>query len=313
MSAAPIPSTPAHAAHAGRARALLLLLGVVWGLNWPAVKVALSGVSPWGLRSIGLGAAACTVFALGFARGRPMAVRAGRDRLHIAVAGVLNVAAFNILLTFAQLGAATSRVAIITYSMPLWAVLFARIALGERLDRVRAAGLLLGACGLAVLLAPLAEGGLPRGILFALAAALTWAAGTIYTKWARISVEPLAVAGWQLLIGALVALTGLLSFEGMPHWPQWSMVHREVLVAVAYHIVFGMALGYVLWFNIINRMPAGVASLGTLLVPVVGVTGAVLLLGERPGLSDLGGFALIFCAALCVLLPSGIPRRRRAR
>ncbi|KAF1043479.1 MAG: putative cystine transporter YijE [Herbaspirillum frisingense] len=302
-----------HSAHAGKARALLLLLGVVWGLNWPAVKVALSGVSPWGLRSLGLGAAACTVFALGWARGRRMGVRAGRDRWHIAVAGVLNIAAFNILLTFAQLNAATSRVAIITYSMPLWATLFARVALGERLDRIRIAGLLLGACGLAVLLAPLAQGGaLPRGILLALGAALMWAAGTIYTKWARISAEPMAVAAWQLLIGALVALTGLLSFEGMPHWPDWSAVHHEVWVAVGYHIVFGMALGYVLWFNIISRLPAGVASLGTLLVPVVGVAGAVLLLGERPGLSDLGGFFLIFCAALCVLLPTGIGGRRKA-
>lgn len=194
-------------AHTGRGKTMLLLLGVVWGLNWPAVKTALTGLSPWALRSIGLGAAACTVFALGLARGRRMTIRSGRDRLHVAVAGVLNIAAFNILLTFAQLGAATSRVAIITYSMPLWATLLARFALGERIDRMRAAGLLLGATGLAVLLAPLAEGGLPPGILLALGAALSWAGGTIYGKWARISAEPLAVAGWQLLTGALVALT----------------------------------------------------------------------------------------------------------
>jgi len=82
---------------------------------------------------------------------------------------------FNILLTFAQLGAATSRVAIITYSMPLWATLIARLALGERIDVMRGAGLLLGASGLAILIAPLLHGGLPSGILYALAAALTWA------------------------------------------------------------------------------------------------------------------------------------------
>lgn len=300
-----------HSAHAGRAKALLLLLGVVWGLNWPAVKTALSQLSPWGLRSIGLGAAALTVFALGLLRGRRMSVRAGRDRLHVVVAGVLNIAAFNILLTFAQLGTATSRVAIITYSMPLWAALFARIALGERLDRVRVTGLLLGACGLAILLTPLiSAGGLPPSILLALGAALSWAAGTIYSKWARISAEPLAVAAWQLLIGALVALTGLLSFEGMPHWPDWHTVPSEVVIAVAYHVVFAMAVGYVLWFNIINNLPVGVATLGTLLVPVVGVIGAVVLLGERPGWSDLAGFALIFCAALCVLLPSPLALQR---
>ncbi len=290
-----------------RARAWLVLLGLVWGLNWPAVKVALSGVSPWGLRTIGLGAAACTVFALGWVRGDRMAVRAGRDRWHIVVAGLLNVAAFNILLTFAQLNAATSRVAILTYSMPLWATLLACLVLRERLDRLRAGGLLLGACGLGWLLLPLVGHGLSRGVWLALAAAITWAAGTVYSKWARIAAPPMAVAAWQLLIGAVVALTGLLSVEGLPHWPALAAVHQAVWLALGYHVVFGMATGYILWFNIIRQLPAGVASLGTLLVPVVGVSGAMLLLGERPGLSDLGGFALIFCAALCVLLPARRP------
>ena len=302
----------APASH-GQSRALLVLLGILWGLNWPAVKVSLTGVSPWALRSIGLGAAACTVFALGLLRGHPLAIRSGRERLHIVVAGLLNVALFNILLTFAQLGAATSRVAIITYSMPLWATLFARFALGERLDAMRSSGLLLGAGGLLTLLWPLAGGGLPHGVLLALGAALSWAAGTVYTKWARLSSAPLVMAGWQLLTGALVALTGLFSFESAPYFPAWHAMRGEVMLALGYHILFGMALAHIIWFSIVARMPAGVAALGTLLVPVVGVTGAVLLLGDRPTSSDLAGFALIFCAALCVLLPRGSAAQPRTR
>jgi drug/metabolite transporter (DMT)-like permease len=289
---------------------MLVLLGLLWGLNWPAVKISLSGVSPWALRSTGLGVAACTVFALGLLRGRPMGLPRGRERLHVVVAGLLNVALFNILLTFAQLGAATSRVAIITYSMPLWATLAARLVLGERLDALRAGGLALGATGLAVLLWPLMASGLPPGILLALGAAISWAVGTVYMKWARLRAEPLALAGWQLLIGAAVALTGLVSFEHGRHFPPWAEIDVRLLLALGYHILFGMAAAHVLWFSIVARLPAGVAALGTLLVPVVGVTGAVLLLGERPALTDLVGFALIFCAALCVLLPArrSIPR-----
>lgn len=296
------------AAQNGKAKLLLIVLGVVWGLNWPAVKVSLSGVSPWSLRTIGLGAAAATLFLLALLRGRSLHIAAGRDRLHIVMTGLLNIALFNILLTFAQLGAATSRVAIITYSMPLWATLFARLALGERLDSVRMAGLATGAAGLAVLILPLIGGGLPHGILYALAAALTWAAGTVYMKWARIAAEPLAIAAWQLLIGALVALSGLLWSEGWPH-PHPGTLHLQVIGALAYHVFFGMAAGYILWFEIIARLPAGVAALGTLLVPVLGVSGAVLLLGERPSTPDMLGFVLIFSAALCVLLPAQALRR----
>ena len=290
-----------------RAKALLVLLGVVWGLNWPAVKVSLGAVSPWTLRTVGLGVAAATLFALALAGGRSwraLHIPAGRDRLHVLLTALLNIAAFNILLTFAQLGTATSRVAIITYSMPLWATLMACVVLRERLDAMRCAGLALGAAGLAVLIAPLAAGGLPPGILYALAAALTWAAGTVYMKWARIAAPPLAIAAWQLLIGALAALAGLLWFEGMPH-P--GPLHAAVLCALGYHIFFGMALGYILWFRIIAQLPAGTAALGTLLVPVVGVAAAVLLLGEHPSHADMLGFALIFGAALCVLLPGRRP------
>ncbi|MEM4989206.1 DMT family transporter [Collimonas sp. H4R21] len=290
-----------------KAKALLVLLGVVWGLNWPAVKVSLGAVSPWTLRTVGLGVAAATLFALALAGGRgwrALHIPAGRDRLHVLLTALLNIAAFNILLTFAQLGAATSRVAIITYSMPLWATLMACVVLRERLDAMRCAGLALGAAGLAVLIAPLAAGGLPSGIQYALAAALTWAAGTVYMKWARIAAPPLAIAAWQLLIGALAALAGLLWFEGMPH-P--GPLRAAVLCALGYHIFFGMALGYILWFRIIAQLPAGTAALGTLLVPVVGVAAAVLLLGEHPSHADMLGFAFIFGAALCVLLPGRRP------
>lgn len=286
---------------AGKAKAMLVLLGIVWGLNWPAVKVSLSGISPWSLRTIGLGAGACTLFILAFARGRTLKIAAGRDRWNVVVAGLLNIAMFNILLTFAQLGSATSRVAIITYSMPLWATLIARLVLGERLDTIRAVGLGLGFTGLLILIFPLAANGLPHGIVYALTAALSWAAGTVHMKWAKIVAEPMAIAAWQLLIGALVALTGLLSFEGVPHLIQ---LPAKVMFALAYHIFFGMALAYVLWFEIIARLPAGTAALGTLLVPVVGVASAIILLGDRPTITDMMGFALVFGAAICVLLPN---------
>ena len=62
------------------------------------------------------------------------------------------------------------------------------------------------------------------------------------------------------------------------------------------------ALAYLIWFDVVARLPAGVAALGTLLIPVVGVAGAMLLLGERPDASDLGGFALIIAAAGFALL-----------
>jgi drug/metabolite transporter (DMT)-like permease len=67
-------------------------------------------------------------------------------------------------------------------------------------------------------------------------------------------------------------------------------------------VVFGTALAYVAWFEVVARLPAATAALGVLMVPVVGVAGAMLLVGDRPTPMDLAGFVLVLAAASCVLL-----------
>lgn len=291
----------------------VLLLALLWGMNWPAVRIALNGFPPWTFRAAGLATGGLLLLALAIARSQPLAVPAGQ-RLRLLTAGVLNIAGFNMFTTFAQLTGSTSRAAIITYTMPMWVVLFAWLALGERPDRRRVAAIVLGCCGLALLIAPLfAVRPLQlAGAGYALGAGISWATGTVFLKRYPITAAPFAVAGWQLLIGAVVAACGMALFEGMPSltgigWQPW--------VAFGYHSVLAVALAYFIWFEAIARLPASVASLGTLLIPVVGVLGAVLLLGERPGASDLLGFTAIGAAAWAALrAPPAqtrpLPRRR---
>ncbi|MEA2782012.1 MAG: hypothetical protein QOK29_3556 [Rhodospirillaceae bacterium] len=290
-------------AERAKARASVVLLGLLWGLNWPAVRIALGDLTPWSLRASCLGVGALAVFALARLRRRPLTVPPGRPRLHLAVLGLLNVAFFNLLIAFSQLATATSRAAIVTYTMPIWTTLLARLVLGERLTRRRILALALGAAGIAILSLPLATAGFPVGILYALGAGLSWAAGTVYLKWARIVADPIAIAAWQLAFGALAVACGMAIFEGVPHlWP----LHPAVIAAVIYHALLGIGLAYFLWFEIIARLPASTAALGTLLVPVVGVLSAMLLLGERPTVPDIVGFVLVFAAAASVILqPNG--------
>ena len=59
-----------------------------------------------------------------------------------------------------------------------------------------------------------------------------------------------------------------------------------------------------LWFEVVTKIPAGTAALGTLTMPVVGVASAMLLPGERPTFPDLVGLELIVAAASTVVLPS---------
>ncbi|HET7851011.1 MAG TPA: EamA family transporter [Pseudolabrys sp.] len=288
----------------GSARSLVVMLGFAWGFNWIAAAVALREVSPWTLRFLGTGIGAATLCAAMYLSGRKFAV-SFRELAHIAFAGFFNVAFFNICSAFAQLSGATSRAVIITYSMPIWSAALGWLVLRDRLDKTRVTALGLCTAGLTILVWPLVAHGAPIGVLFSLGCAFAWTIATVYMKWADIAVEPLVNAAWQLIVGEIVIAIGMLVFEGQPQiWP----LHPASVAAIVYIGIFGVGLAHFLWWAIVGKLPAVTAALGSLLVPVVGVSASTVILGERPTLNDAAGFVLIFAAAACVLLQ---PNARR--
>jgi drug/metabolite transporter (DMT)-like permease len=287
---------------AATAKLLVVLLAFAWGFNWIAAAVALREVSPWSLRFAGSGIGAATLFAAAILTGHNLRVPRG-EHLHVMVAGFFNVAAFQILSAFAQMSGATSRVIIINYSMPIWTTVLSRFMLGERLNAIRMLAFALCVIGLTILIWPQLAEGLSPSIFYSFGCALSWSFATVYIKWAKVTIEPLANAAWQLLFGLLFIAAGTFAFEGFPHlWP----IHNDTLLAILFVGVFGVGLAHFLWWSIVGRLPATTASLGSLLVPVIGVAGSAVLLGERLTVPDIVGFVLIFAAAACVLLQTNV-------
>jgi drug/metabolite transporter (DMT)-like permease len=302
LSPAEFPNTMSgpnsKADSATTAKLLVVLLAFAWGLNWIAAAFALREISPWSLRVAGSGIGAAILFLAATVTGHNMRVPRG-EYVHVMIAGFLNVAGFQILSGFAQLSGATSRAIIITYSMPIWTVMLSRFVLGERLNAIRWFAFALCVVGLAILLWPLFATGFPPFVFYSLGCALTWAIATVYIKWAKVTVEPLANAAWQLLFGLVFITFGSVMFEGYPHL--WPLAHDTIL-AILFVGLFGVGLAHFLWWSIVGRLPATTAALGSLLVPVIGVGATALILGERLSIPDIVGFAMIFAAAACVLL-----------
>ena len=272
------------------ARLMLVVLSLGWGTTWPVMRIALDEVPPFSMRVATMLVGALTLAALTLLRRRSFMLRGRRAVVHVIVAGLFNVVSFTVLTPFAQLHAATSRVSILVYSMPIWATLLARVFLRERINGMRAVAFALCIAGLVVLMSPLTAAGIPVGLVLALGAALGWAAGTIYLKWADLHEEPMAVTFWQVVLGFVVIAICQPLVEGPLHlWP----IRTTTL---------GAGIAYFLWFEIVRRLSAMTASLGVLSAPAVGVVSSVVLLGERPTLSDIAGFALILSASACVLL-----------
>jgi drug/metabolite transporter (DMT)-like permease len=294
-----VPSPSSHDSADPAARLMLVSLSLAWGLTWPAMKIALEEIPPFSMRTGTTGLATVTLFAVAFLKRRKLRVPSAAAAAHLVVAGSLNVAAFTLLAAFAQLVTTASRVTVLTYTMPIWAALFAYLVLGERLTWSRGISLLLCAAGLAVVIYPLMGSGDLIGLWLALTTAVGWAIGTVYLKWAQIDADPLAIAAWQVFVALVITVAGLVIFEGSLHlWP----VHAPALLSVAFSGVIGSGVAYFMWFEIVRRLPAMTASLGVLSVPVVGVVSSMILLGERPTVPDIIGFTLIFAAAACVLL-----------
>ena len=292
-------------------RLIPLFLALAWGLNWPAVKIALSALAPFTLRAVGLGCGAGLLLLwLALRRQRLLPPRSAWPG--VLVGGLLTIAVFNLATAWAQLSTSTSCAAVMTFTMPMMSALLSWWWLGDKPDRRRALALGLGSAGVAVLawpvLSAIVQGGdtrLLKGLAFPLLAAAGWSSGTVILKRWPVEGGRIVITAWQLLVGAAAGAAGaLLTGEPLPAWP----LPVPVLAALLFHIVIGTSLAYWAWFVLSERVSATVSSLTTLMVPVVGVIGAMALVGDRPAALDWLGFALVLGSAALVLLQ--LPPRR---
>jgi drug/metabolite transporter (DMT)-like permease len=273
-----------------------VLLALLWGFNWPAIKIGLSELPPFVLRSIGLSSGCILLLAVALLLRRSLAI--GRASLiPLLVAGTLNIAAFNIFTAFAQLSTTTSRAAILTYTMPIWSVLLAALILREPIGREKVVAVVVGAIGIGLLAIPVFESGQPTGVVLPLLAALAWSLGTIVLKKWHLRGDPVVTTAYQLMIGAAISIICMLvSGQTAP-----ASVSTPVIIAMLFHIVCATAGAYLLWFTMLARNAASTSALLAFAVPVVGVLSAMLLVGDRPSLTDMAGFVAILAAPVLTI------------
>ncbi len=292
---------------------LLALLTFFWGINWPLMKLGVTEIRPWSFRAACIVLGVAGLFACARLAGQSLAIPR-RDLGPLLVASFFNTTAWHLCSAYGLLHMASGRAAIIAFTMPLWATLLAVPVLGERITRARAAGLILGLAGLAFLLwgeaAALRRA--PLGGLLMLGAAVSWAAGSLAVKRHRWELQSFPLTGWQLLLGGIPILAGWAMLEG-GDWlrpgieaPSWS-----ALAGTLYAATVPMVFCHWGWLRVLQLFPAAVASIGTLLIPVVGVLSSALLLGEQVGLTELAALGLILASLAIVLGPRlPLPGRR---
>ncbi|HEX7969547.1 MAG TPA: DMT family transporter [Stellaceae bacterium] len=279
---------------------LLAALSLCWGLNWPFMKIVLAEIPVLPFRALCLVAAGPLLLAIAAVRGDPLAVRR-HEVGPLLLAALFNVTLWHLLSAYGVSMMPAGRASIIAYTMPAWAMLFGAIVLGEPFGWRGLLALGLGMGGMVALLLPDLHkiAAAPLGASAMMLAAMAWGAGTVVMKRFRWSCSTAALTGWQTSLGGLPILLAAIATGP---FPGLARADAAALAALAYIIIFGMVFSQWAWFTVLGRLPVAIASIGSLIIPVIGVVSSALLLHERIGAAEVAALMLVLAALAIVLL-----------
>ena len=132
------------------------------------------------------------------------------------------------------------------------------------------------------------------GIVMALTGAMGFALGTVLAKRLPIKLPPITAAAWQIGIGCFPVLLAGLVFETV----DWHRLTPLGWWLMFYGTVIQFCVAYVCWFAALARLPASVAAIGTMAVPVIGVVASAIALGEPLGPGQIAALALTLGAVV---------------
>ena len=285
-----------------RAVAPIAVLTLVWGCNWPILKIGVTELAPLTFRALTLPFAAIGLLTVAQLSGD--SIRIPREWWSRVVAlGLLNIAGWNGFVLFGVQQLPAGRSAILAYTMPLWATAIATVVLDEPLGKRKLTGLVLGIAGMAILIGDelRAMSKAPFGVAMLLAAAVTWAFGTVLVRKWKPPQPQSALVGWMTIIGWVPIALAAPFFDSQPLVDELSTLGGRGWFAILYNIFLAGTVAHWAWFHLARTLPVAVSSLSSLPVPVVGVFAGILVLGEQPGPQEWIALTLVVIALFIVL------------
>jgi drug/metabolite transporter (DMT)-like permease len=284
----------------------LTVQSAVLGYNWVVMKVGLQYADTWSFAALRFGLGALVLLIALVLLRRP--VRPYRWKATV-VLGLLQTTLASGLLMWALEEGAVGRVSALVYTMPFWSLLFAWVFLGERLRRLQWVALGPAVAGLVLIIDPADLGGSLQSKLLAIGAGVAWGASAVWAKkmLRGPDVDVLNLSGWQMLFGSIpLVIVALVIPSAHVEWTE------EFIGALAYNVFIATALAWLLWLYVIKLLPAGLAGMGTLLTPVIGIAASMIQTGERlEGLEGVG-IALILGSLFLLVLEGALPKTQRA-
>lgn len=281
--------------------ALLAALTLTWGLNWPVMKLGVTGYPPLGFRSLSLWLGLPVLGLALVAMKQPFRIPR-RHWPELLGLSATNMFVWQACMILALVQLSSGRAAILGYTMPIFSAVIGALLFSTSLARRGWLGVGAAATGVVLLLwhELTALAGRPLGVALALVAAATWALGTQMLRRSRIGVPILTLSFWMTALTAAVMTVLSALLEG----DQWRAPPPAVAAAIAYNAVLIFGFAQVIWLSLARNLPPVASSLSVMLIPVLGLFSGALWLGEVLHWQDWAAVALMVVALASVLWPA---------
>jgi drug/metabolite transporter (DMT)-like permease len=285
----------------------VVALTLMWGINWPMMKLSLQEITPLYFRAITMTCGAAWLFVFYWLRGVRMWPK-GAEWRRVLVLMVPNMVGWHTLSIFGVQALASGRAAILGFTMPVWTVFVGALFFGQALNKRSLIAAIAVLATVALLLADewRALSGSPLGVLVMLGAALSWAIGTLMMRRAELTLQVEALTVWMMVLTSCTLWVLAMSTEPFPSFvfstPMW--------LSLVYGVLFNYGFAQIIWFSMARHLPPVTSAMSLMTVPLIGTASATLIVGEWPRWQDGVAVLCVMVAIAAVLMPSRAARQK---
>jgi drug/metabolite transporter (DMT)-like permease len=280
---------------------VLALLTVVWGLNWPIMKMGVTGFPPLTFRFICL-LIGTPVLGLGlWAMKVPFRIPRQYWR-ELLVLAIFNMFIWHAMIILAVQYLSSGRSAILGYTMPIFSAVIGAWVFKNQLAQRAWGGVAAAALGVVLLLWHELSNltGKPVGVILALIAASTWALGTQLLRRTSIPLPTLTLSFWMTAMTTVVMGILSLTFE-LERWQEPSTTHW---VSILYNAILVFGFAHAAWFYLARSLPPVASTLSVMMIPILGVFSGAWALNETLHWQDWAAMGLRVVSSASVLWPA---------
>ena len=279
----------------------LVALTLMWGVNWPMMKLSLRELSPLYFRALTMTCGALWLYVFYRARGLRMWPQGNEWRSVISL-GIPNILGWHTVSILGVQQLASGRAAILGFTMPIWTVLISVLFLGEKLTRRVAFAAVAVGVAIALLTANefTALAGRPVGVAWMGLAALLWAVGTLMMRRAHLTLPVETLTVWMMIL-ASICLWAIAAIS--EPWPVWQF-STAMWISLAYGAFINYGFAQIIWSGLARNLPPSTSAMSIMAVPLVGTLTATVIVGETPHWQDFVAVGFVMAAIAAVLLPA---------